>query len=373
MRVLICPDSFKLSASAREVARALSSGAHATAEKLNIDLSTDIVPLSDGGEGFLDSVSSVVAVEERVALCPHVDGGAGLRQARWVIEPETRTAFGECAEVVGLGITHSASPENRTAVGIGTYLGIMARSGATKIILGVGGTATVDGGASVAFGLGARFLRQGHGIDVSHARDAVEADQILLPQLSQPPTLECWCDVDTPLIGERGAVTTFAPQKGATPKWVRREDRAVTQWAQSMAALHDVVATAPGTGAGGGIPFGVALVLGGQIRPGAEAVCNLVGLEEAVVSADLVWTGEGRADHTTSVGKLPSVVRRLCQKHGKELTVFAGQVDENLRQIWPDVEFVSLVGPTTTLEESLSDPQRALRRRASEHLAKHRR
>ena len=368
MRILICPDSFKLSASARQVAEALERGGKSAAKRLGIPLETRLAPLSDGGEGFLDTISAVRPVERRVALCPHVDLGSGLRNAAWLFDPQTNTAFGETAEVVGLGVSRTSAPETRTAVGVGTYVGTMARCGVEKIILGVGGTATVDGGASVAYGLGARFFRGGHQIPVSHANDANRAEQIVLPTVSTPPAVECWCDVETTLAGERGAVATFAPQKGASPSWVETETAAVAPWAAKMEDQFGVHANAPGTGAGGGIPFGLSLAMPVRIRRGAEAMCALLRLDEAVAWADWVWTGEGQVDATTAEGKLLSAVRTLCNERGKPLTVFAGQVEPGCREDWPDVCFVPLVAPSTSLEESLENPERFLEIRASHHL-----
>ncbi|MBN1947247.1 MAG: glycerate kinase [Bradymonadales bacterium] len=347
IRLLIAPDSFKQCRSSDAVAGLLAEGARRAAQGRGLDLSIRTIPMSDGGEGFLDAIRQAIGGEVRTASCTAVDRGgqAAFVDARWLWHESSATAFGESAEVVGLRHTRCDTPRQRTARGVGEYLLAMRSCSPRRLVLGVGGTATVEGGASVAAGLNVRF-RSGRGsISVHQPTDALEATRIELPPPWTEVEVECWCDVSTPLVGPTGAVALFAPQKGAAPAEVTQLQQEVQAWADRMASRSGVDPTCPGSGAGGGIPFGVMLATRTRIRPGGPAVAELVGLERAIQEADLVWTGEGRVDRTTAEGKLVGTVLKLARPLARPITIFTGQVQGDLGSLLEGCTVVPLAEP----------------------------
>lgn len=360
MNLLICPDSLKLTCSAVKAAAALSQGAHLGAQG---QLAIRTLPLSDGGEGFLDALHSVLDLRERIALVPHVDRGEPPRLARWLFDPETGSGYGESAEVVGLDLTTRASPADRTALGIATYLHIMRSAGSRRVVLGIGGTATVDAGLSVACGLGVQFARSGRSQIVHLPSEAASCEGLSLPQRQTSCAIECWVDVETQLLSKSGtgAIERFGPQKGADAPFVNRETSSLAgllarpEWKLCGANPRDT-----GSGAGGGISFGIAMAMGISIRPGIRQVCDLVGLDAKIADADMVWTAEGAVDHTTLDGKVVNEVRKLCLRRGTALVVFAGSVDPQVELDWPEVQFVELVSEQRSRAWCMENPEFAL-------------
>lgn len=378
-RLLIAPDSFKLSCSAEAAARALARGARSAARARSTALEVEILPLSDGGDGFIDALHHSIGGEIREASCrwPDRRRGEARRPARWLWHPSDETAYAETACVVGLHLTREASPLQRTAVGIGDYLRAIRAERPRRIVLGVGGTSTVDGGVSVTSGLGAAFWRSARRADRDrlYPQDPCELDAetaVDLPARWVDVEVECWCDVTTPLIGEAGAAPTFAPQKGAAPAEVEQLGAAIDAWAERAAGYGRVSGQDPGTGAGGGIPFGVLLAVGGSIRLGSEAVAQQVDLEGRITDADWVWTGEGRFDPTTREGKLVAEVIRVAALRDRPVTVIAGQVlgDAMRSSGHAQVAVISLVGPGVSVEDAMARPTQHLERVGQEEMAR---
>ena len=360
MHLLICPDSLKLTCSAASAAKALAHGAGLASADRDITLKT--VPLSDGGEGFLDALAGEMCLRERVALVPHVDRGQQPLLARWLFDPETRTGYGEASEVVGLGLTERPSPADRTAVGIATYMHIMRSAGSRQIVLGLGGTATVDAGLSVAYGLGARFLRSGRS-QIVHLPSEAARCGLSLPLRQSGCGVECWADVTTPLLSEggKGAITRFGPQKGADDQFVSKETAGLAELlSRSDWDIPGSIPTQAGSGAGGGIFFGIAALMDAKIRSGISQVCKIVGLDKKIADADMVWTAEGAVDGTTLDGKVVCEVRKLCRRYGTAMVVFAGEVDPLVERAWPDVEFVQLVTGQRPKAWCIENPEKAL-------------
>lgn len=321
MRVVVAPDSFGGTLAAHEAAGAIADGwRHARPQD---DLV--LLGLSDGGEGLLDVVArtdpDTVRHEVEVAG-PH---GRPVTAA-WL--QRGATAIIESARACGLPLLEpdERDPLLTTTHGVGELLEAARAAGARRILVGLGGSATVDGGAGAMTGLGMRLRRaDGSGVKVG-GRWVVELDRVergwLDPGWDEVP-VDLLADVTTPLDG---AAEVFGPQKGA-------DDEAVALLAAGLERLATVVerdldcaglAARPGTGAAGGLGFGLAAALGATLRAGAPVVADLVGLDEVLRDADLVVTGEGRVDDTTDAGKVVAEIAGRARTFGVDWAIVAG-------------------------------------------------
>ncbi len=235
------------------------------------------------------------------------------------------------AEVCGLARLPGGklAPATATSRGVGEVVAEALDAGCTEILIGVGGSASTDGGAGMVRALGARVL-DAAGNELEEGGEALgRVAQLDLsgldPRLGEA-SISLACDVDNPLTGPNGAAAVYGPQKGAGPDLVATLDRALTTWADVVAATtgRDLRET-PGAGAAGGIGFGAVAVLGARLRPGAAVVQQLTGLEEALVGVDLVITGEGSLDAQTLNGKAPAAVAEAAGRAGVPVVAVAGQ------------------------------------------------
>lgn len=321
-RVLLAPDKFKGTLTAAEVAAHLSAGIRAALP----DAEIVVVPVSDGGDGLLDA--AVGAGYERVPV--RASGPTGVVGDTWYARLGDRAAV-EMAEVCGLGRLPDGAPAPATATtrGVGEVIGAALDAGCREILLGVGGSASTDGGAGLVTALGARVL----GPDGARLEDGglalAEATALdtsgLHPALADAE-ITVACDVDNPLTGPAGAAAVYGPQKGAGPELVEQLDAALSHWADLVAATtgsdeRDL----PGAGAAGGLAFGAVAVLGARLRTGAEVVQELTRLEEALAGADLVVTGEGSLDDQTLRGKAPAGVAAAARRAGVPVVAVAGR------------------------------------------------
>lgn len=366
MRVVLAPDSFKESLGAAEVAGALREGfaeVWPDAEYLS-------VPLADGGEGTVAALvdgaaGSTVSVDTVDPLGRAVTGTLG------VID-DGRTGVVECADASGLGRVagHERDPDSASSWGTGVLVREALDRGVETVVLGLGGSATNDGGAGFLAALGARLLDAddrevvpGRGWIGRIARLDLEG---LHPRVTRV-RLEVACDVDNPLLGGRGATAVFGPQKGVTEAQVRTLDAALSRWADVLASAvgadHRDVA---GAGAAGGLGL-AALALGGRLRPGFDVVSEAVSLRSAIDGADLVVTGEGRVDDQTLHGKAPIGVVRMARRHGVPVLVIGGCLGPGAERLRDEgaVAVLGTVPALASLEELLGDAADNLRRTAS--------
>ncbi|WP_158893228.1 MULTISPECIES: glycerate kinase [unclassified Pseudomonas] len=366
MKIVVAPDSFKESLSAAGVARALARGlrqALPDAEILEC-------PLGDGGEGTLDAVLAATGGEVREA---QVTGPLGEPvTARWGWLAEQRTAFVEMASASGLELV----PRSRrdvlvaTSRGTGELLHAALDAGAERLVLAIGGSATNDGGAGLLQALGVRLLdRQGQTLGPGRAALAMLASldvTALHPRLAEVEVVIA-ADVDNPLCGPQGASQIFGPQKGASPEQVRQLDAALAHFATVTAAtLGRDVREQPGAGAAGGVGFAALAFLQATFRPGIEVVAELVGLDDALIDADLAVTGEGRLDGQTLRGKTPAGVLRLAQRHGVPVVAVAGSLGEGYDALYEQglAAAFSLVPGPLSLEEAMAQAEGLLERTA---------
>jgi glycerate kinase len=368
MKIIIAPDSFKDSLSAEGVAQAIALGL----ADIWPDAQLLQCPMADGGEGTVESVLAACAGEPRSTL---VQGPLGSPvEARWGWLPESRTAIIEMAEASGLQLVPLGQRDACVSSTFGTGEVILAalEAGAERIILAIGGSATNDGGAGALQALGlklldpqGRILPRGGLALADLAR--IELDG-LDPRLDRV-RFEIAADVNNPLCGDHGASAIFGPQKGASPQQVRALDQALGHFADLCAqVLPKDVRDEPGSGAAGGLGFAAKAFLGAQFRPGVEVVAELVGLEQAVIGADLVITGEGRFDAQTLRGKTPFGVARIARQHGVPVIVLAGTLGDGYEQMYQhgvDAAFALASGPMS-LEQACSEAPRLLRARAAD-------
>ncbi|MDS1862558.1 glycerate kinase [Vibrio vulnificus] len=324
MKIIIAPDSYKESLTAMDVAIAIEKGF----KQVLPDAHYVKLPMADGGEGTVQSMVDATGgtiIEHAVTgpLGQRVDGFFGLLG-------EGKTAVIEMAAASGL---HLVSPELRnplitTTLGTGELIKAALDHGVEHIIVGIGGSATNDGGIGMAQALGIKLL-DAHGNALGHgggelAKLATIDCSQLDPRLAQV-RLEVACDVDNPLCGPKGASAVFGPQKGATPEMVTILDKNLAHYAAIIKQQLGVdVRDMAGAGAAGGMGAALLGLLNAELRPGIEIVMDAVRLDEIVADADLVITGEGRIDSQTIHGKTPIGVARTAKKHGLPVIGIAG-------------------------------------------------
>jgi glycerate kinase len=257
-------------------------------------------------------------------------------------------------------------PLRADTYGVGEMLLDAERRGAKKTLIGLGGSATNDGGLGMARALGFRFF-------AGEVESARPGDLANLTAIKQPtgPLLQmkiiAAVDVRNPLLGERGATHTFGPQKGGTPEQLEILERALTRLADVVALdLGCDFREAPGAGAAGGLGFGLMSFCGAEVRPGFDVVAEFIDLEAAIQRADVVITGEGKLDSQTLEGKAPAGVARLARKNGKRVYAIAGvaTADPTVLEVFDGV--FPLVTPPVTREEAISRAAELLRQRAKE-------
>ncbi len=329
MRVLVAPDEFAGTLSAVEAARAIAEGwsRRAPGDALRL------LPMADGGPGFVDVVHAVLGGTLHAVTVP---GPLGPPVPATVLSVDG-TAYVESAQACGLALLPRSSDgpepgiaERASSLGVGRLVAAALDAGARRVVVGLGGSGTVDGGAGLLAALGAvgepdATLDRGalglgrlQGIDVSAARRRLAGVELVAAT-----------DVDNPLLGLRGATNVYGPQKGLPQDRLVAVDGALTRLAH-LAGRGP--ADAPGAGAAGGLGYAL-LLLGATVRPGLELVAATVGLPDAIGAADLVLTGEGRTDYSSFSGKVVSGVARTANTAGVPCVVLAGEVQVGSREL----------------------------------------
>ncbi|GJJ02980.1 glycerate kinase [Duganella rhizosphaerae] len=324
MKIVIAPDSFKESLTALAVANEIEAGFR----EFFPDAEYVKLPVADGGEGTVQAMIDASG-GRRVEL--QVSGPLGEPVAAFYgLMGDGATAVIEMAAASGLELVPTAQrdPLRTSSYGTGQLIRDALDAGARRFVLGVGGSATNDGGAGMVQALGGRLL-DAAGRDLQPGGGALDGLQHIdlsgLDARIKDCVFDIACDVSNPLVGPQGASHIFGPQKGATPAMIEQLDANLRHYADVIAReLGQQVADVPGAGAGGGIGAAMLVFLGGSLRPGSEIVTAAVGLDAAVADADLVITGEGRIDSQSIHGKTPIGVARVAQRHGKPVIAIAG-------------------------------------------------
>lgn len=300
------------------------------------EASIDLFPMADGGEGTLDAVLYASRGERRSWRVPGAAGEAVDAAYGVIADAGGDIAVVESAQVVGLPMAGASNVAQRSTRGLGQLVRHCLDQGLRRFMIGLGGSSTNDGGAGVLSALGVRLLdAAGQDIEPSPAGLAAlqRADfSGLDPRLAQCD-ITLMTDVDNPLCGAEGATATFGPQKGVGAADVPVFDGRIRELARLCNAwLGRELAREPGTGAAGGLGYAF-MLLGAKRRPGAEVVCELMGLDAAVRAADWVVTGEGRSDAQTLHGKLPLAVSATARRHGVPVTLVSGRIDVPARAV----------------------------------------
>jgi glycerate 2-kinase len=322
-RVVLAPDKFKGSLTAAEVAAALSAG------MLDVvpGLETIMLPVADGGDGTVAAALS--AGFDKIIVDAVGPTGEQVR-APYALNGDL--AVVELAAVVGLSMLPGGrlDPLGSSTYGLGLVIADAIRRDATRIVLGLGGSASTDGGAGMVQALGARLVD-------SDGRDLPPGGGNLggLERLDLAPlratlgavTIIVASDVDNPLLGPRGAAAVFGPQKGAAPHEVEALERGLTHWSQTVSnatGRHDVERA--GAGAAGGTGFAAMALLNAEIKPGIELILDLIDFDRRIAGADLVVTGEGSLDEQSLAGKAPIGVARAAARAGTPVVAVAGRL-----------------------------------------------
>ena len=334
MKIILAPDSFKGNLTSMKVAEAMEAGIR----RVLPDADCIKIPMADGGEGTVQSLLDAVGGE--LIHCT-VKGPAGRRvTAVYGMLADSSTAVIEMAAASGLSLVSgkTKNPLRATSFGTGELICHALDSGAQKIILGIGGSATNDAGVGMAQALGVvfrdgegRVIRQNGAGGMLHNIEAIDLKEIH-PKLRQARILVA-CDVDNPLSGKNGAACVFAPQKGADAAMVKVLDENLKHLAKVIKRETELdVDEIPGAGAAGGLGAGLLVFAGAELKSGIEIISKATAIETHLISADLVFTGEGRVDFQTAFGKTPAGIARLAGEYGVPVIAIGGSLADDAKE-----------------------------------------
>ncbi len=336
MKIVIAPDSFKENLTSLQVATAIEKGI----KRVLPNAHCVKIPMADGGEGTVQSL--VDATGGRI-IRKKVTGPMGEPvNARFGLLGDGKTAVIEMAQASGLPLVEKAKrdPSKATTYGTGELIRYVLHRGVEAIIVGIGGSATVDGGAGMAQALGVRFmdksgnplaewvgggvLNQIWAIDTSGLDPRVRRSKVVIA-----------CDVNNPLYGPRGAARVFGPQKGASPAMVKLLDDNLKHFGTLLQKTFEKdIAKLPGAGAAGGLGAGLVAFAGAKMKRGIELVVKITGLERELKDADLVITGEGRVDFQTAFGKTPAGVAEVARRSRIPVIAIGGGLADDARGVF---------------------------------------
>jgi glycerate kinase len=370
MKIVIAPDSYKESLTALEVATEIEAGFREVFPKAEYIK----LPMADGGEG---TVAAMVAATGGTLDEVNVTGPLGEPvKACYGLTGDGKTAIIEMAAASGLALVAPSlrNPLKTTSYGTGELIKAALDAGINHLIIGIGGSATNDGGAGMLQALGVK-LPDHAGREIGFGGGALaDLDRIDIsgmdPRL-KACRIEAACDVNNPLTGPKGASAVFGPQKGATPEMVSQLDVNLARFASLISRdLGMQVDWVPGAGAAGGMGAALLAFLGAQLRPGIDIVMEAVGLEAHVRDADLVITGEGRIDSQTIHGKTPIGVARVAKRYNKPVIGIAGCLADDaavVHEFGIDAVF-SVLSQVGSMEEAMTNAATNLRA-ASQNIA----
>lgn len=324
MRIIVAPDSYKGSISALGVANAIEKGIHSVFAEAQVIK----IPIADGGEG---TVEAMVTATSGKIITEQVIGPLGEKiEAFWGVLGDGKTAVIEMAAASGLTLisVEQRDPRITTTYGTGQLMKSALDAGMRSMIIGIGGSATNDGGVGMIQALGGKFLDKekqellfgGSSLAELHQIDLTELDKRLLET-----EIMVACDVDNPLCGERGASVVYGPQKGATTEIANQLDAALRNYAViAQQTTGKDIMNDPGAGAAGGVGAGLLFFTSAKLRPGVEIILDSVNFSTLVASAQLVITGEGRTDFQTAYGKAPVGVAKMAKEHHVPVMCLSG-------------------------------------------------
>ncbi len=354
LKVLIVPDKFKGTLTAVQAANAIACGWG----KVRPDDCLAQLPMADGGDGFGEVLGSLLAAEKMT--CETVDAAGRPRTAEWWYVPDTGTAIVEAAQINGLALLPAGEyhPFELDTFGLGTVFRQVKAADVRRLYVGIGGSATNDGGFGLARSLGWRFC------DVAGGEILVWTDLARLARVERPSAPLCFTelviavDVNNPLLGHEGASRVYGPQKGLRAADMARAEGCLGRLAEVMGQLSVVDwARYPGAGAAGGLGFGLKVFCCGEFRSGAEIFAEISRLDERIQDADLVLTAEGAMDAQTLMGKGVGLVAAAAARAGKPCLCLAGSVSSDAGRVpWPGFQSFAIVPEVASLPEALARP-----------------
>lgn len=329
MKVTVAIDSFKGSLSTFQAGNAVAEGV----KLVYPDAETAVCPLADGGEGTVDAIVAATG-GERVEVTVRGPLGTPVTSSYGLIS-RTKTAIMEMSAAAGITLVAEGdrNPLNTTTYGVGELIADAIKKGCRKFIVGIGGSATNDGGIGMLQALGFRFLDQDGNPVALGGKGLGDIAEIKIDS-AMAELKDCAfcvaCDVKNPLCGDNGCSAIYGPQKGATPEMIRDMDAWLGRFAElTKEVLPEADANIPGTGAAGGLGFAFLSYLNATLQSGIDLVIKETGLEEYIKNADIVVTGEGRLDGQSYMGKAPVGVAKLAKQYGKTVIAFSGCVTED--------------------------------------------
>ena len=363
MKIVIAPDSFKETLSAFEVASAIESGFQ------NVFPEAEIIkiPIADGGEGTVDAM---VRATNGSFEFSEVEGPMGdITRAKWGMLGKSKTAVIEIAEACGLHLVsaNKRNPMAASSYGVGQLVIAALDKGAKKIIIGLGGSATNDGGYGFLRAIGVQFLdSKGNELN-GHFETLNLLSDINLSHIDtriKSTLIEIACDVDNPLLGDQGATRVFAAQKGASNQMIEELESIMTHYYEIISGqLKNQAHDQPGFGAAGGLGFGISAFLNSELKSGISVVLESLNFNQYLLDADLVITGEGRIDSQSERGKAPIGVINYANQLNRRVFVIAGSVDDPkvFNQKFNVTNSYGIVNEKFSIERAFEDPYGCLK------------
>ena len=364
MKIVIAPDSFKETLSASEVASAIESGF----QNVFPDAEIIKIPVADGGEGTVDAM---VRATNGSFEFSEVEGPMGeITKAKWGMLGNSKTAVIEIAEACGLHLVQAnkRNPMVASSFGVGQLVIAALDKGAKKIIIGLGGSATNDGGFGFLRAIGVQFL-DSKGNELSGHFDVISLlTDINLSHIDtriKNTSIEVACDVDNPLLGDQGASAVFASQKGASNKMIEELESIMAHYyGITSSKLSIQLSDQPGYGAAGGLGFAFKAFLNSELKSGINTVLETLNFNQYLLDADLVITGEGRIDSQSLRGKAPIGVINYANQLNCRVFVIAGSVDDpkTFNQKFNVTNSYSIVNEKLSVEKAFEDPYGCLKK-----------
>ncbi len=362
MKIVIAPQGFKGNLTALEVARAIEEGV----KRIVPDAETVLKPMADGGEGTVQALVDATGGE---LITTEVTGPLEERvNAHWGILSDKTTAVIEMASASGLPLVppEKRNPFITTTYGTGELIRAALDRGCQKLIIGIGGSATNDGGVGMAQALGARLLDADNKELPFGGAALAKLERIDIsgmdPRLADfEVTLAS--DVNNPLCGPRGASAIYGPQKGASPEMVKQLDAALSHYADVIKKDLDIdLREVPGAGAAGGLGLGLMVFLKAKAVPGIDVVIRATNLVADLKGAEIVFTAEGRIDCQSAMGKVPTGVALAAKEFGATVIALAGEVADDCRVVFDQgIDAVLSIAPgPITLDQSMADAEKLL-------------
>ncbi|MDA7448358.1 glycerate kinase [Candidatus Pseudothioglobus singularis] len=363
MKIVIAPDSFKETLSAFEVASAIESSFQ------NVFPEAEIIkiPIADGGEG---TVEAMVRATDGSFEFSEVEGPMGsIISAKWGMLGNSKTAVIEIAEACGLHLVQAnkRNPMTASSFGVGQLVVAALDKGAKKIIIGLGGSATNDGGYGFLRAIGVQFLdSEGNELN-GHFETLSLLSDINFNHIDtriKNTSIEIACDVDNPLLGEKGASKVFAEQKGASNKMIEELESIMTNYYEIISSqLGSQLNDRPGFGAAGGLGFGISAFINSELKSGINIVLEALNFNQYLLDADLVITGEGRIDSQSERGKAPIGVIKYANQLNCKVIVIAGSVDDpkTFNQKFNVTNSYGIVNAKFSIEKAFEDPYGCLK------------